>query len=103
MSKFSDRFAGAFDRMNQVTGDSASYRHATSGTTDTLTVTIVEDVGAADPYTERTFAVLASDLSETPENLDVITQSGRAWAVTRVRDNEDGTYELRTKAAEERT
>lgn len=101
MSRFSDDMSAAFDLLIEQHGDSITYTHALTQTAETLSAVTVEDVGANDPFAERTYIFQLADFAEDPTNGDVITDGGVPWVVQKIRNTEDGTYEIRTRAPEE--
>ena len=101
MSNFATNFGPVFDRLNETFGETVTFTHLITGTAETLTAIVVEDVGANDPFAERTFYFNSSDFAESPTNGDVITANSLPWSVQKVRENEDATYEIRCRAPEE--
>lgn len=70
--------------------------------TETVSAIIVEDVGATDPFVERTFLIAESEFATTLQNGEKLGPvNGATWIVIKIRNGEDGVLEVRTRAPEE--
>lgn len=104
MSAFETDFGNAFADMFQTHfGESITLTYADGTTAQTLTAVQVEDVGALDPFFERTFILLISDCTQAPVAGDVITHDSTPFTVQKARNAGDGTYEIRTRAPQAET
>lgn len=106
MSYFGDLMDVLAEAALQPVHGIAITLHYVDGTTDAVTATIVEDVGANDPFAERTFVVVVSQLTGDPDIGDYVTHDGDAdavrWVIQKVRDTDDGHLEVRTRSPETR-
>jgi len=110
MSRFAedmDSEAG-LGAINAELGDPVDLRDPRTNTTyEDVPAIVVEDVGAVDPFVERTFTIRISDIealnpSDPPvirNGWNVVSQGVR-WTVIKIRDAEDGSYEIRTRTPE---
>lgn len=102
MSRFSDLVSRGVVTLQRVAGTSGTLRHASTGTSETVTALMAEDLGAKDQTRYRQFVFRLADLSESIELGDTYTISGLAWTLVKGREEDDGTVETRGEAPEER-
>lgn len=101
MSAFETSMAATHKHHESAFGQTVTVTHADQST-ESVTAIIVEDVGATDPYIERTFLIAESEFSTTLQNGEQLGPvNGSTWVVIKIRNGEDGVLEVRTRAPEE--
>lgn len=94
MSIFGDRFRLGYARVEDYTGDPATYTSRDGQTTQAITVVFNELVGALDPFSNAVFAISTDELA-SPERGGTITLGSDVWTIVDVRDAQDNTAEVR--------
>lgn len=104
MSVFGDMVENAMESVLEPThGRSITVVH-NDDSTDVVTGLQVEDVGALDPVLNRTYSIRKElFVNADPDNGEQATIDGSLWHIVKIRDTDDGTYEIRFMAAEEIT
>ena len=94
MSIFGDRFRLGYARVEDYTGDPATYTSRDGLTTQSITVIFNELVGALDPYSNAVFSINTDELA-SPERGGIITLDSDVWVIVDVRDAKDNSAEVR--------
>ena len=108
MGRFDDLFDNAYDVLNSVEGEDASFYYATAPSTAySVTPIFNEQVGAIDGYRRAVFTVDADGApfaTTSPQRGDFFVLDGETdrWVVVDVRDDKAGAIELRCDGTLER-
>ncbi len=104
-SDFETSFSHAMDSLKRHLMDAATVTYAVDGTTATVNVSFIEQVGFVDDQLRAVFTYDRDDLTTALRRGDVFVLSGQTqkWTAVDIRDDKAGGIEVRCDAYIERT